>query len=40
LTSGDPHAVCLLVIDIKAWISHGYINKIEGSVPECGREKD
>jgi len=30
------------VIDniIKEWIGHGYINKIEGWVPEWGREKD
>jgi len=28
------------LIDIKEWIGHGYINKIEGSLPELGREKD
>ena len=27
------------IIDINEWIGHGYINKIEGSVPEWGREK-
>jgi len=29
-----------MLIDIKEWLGHAYIDKIEGSVPEWGREKD